>query len=165
MEQTKYLVVGSSHAALEAVTAIRMHDAEGSLTLLTRDTHLPYSPTVLPYVVSGRSPADSIFLRDEKFFEANRVAYKRGSALKALHAERNTAELADGSEIAYEKILLATGAAPAIPPIPGLDQVSYHVLRTLDDATKLNAAWWACMPQRIWSKPEPRSPLWKWPSN
>ncbi len=140
MEQTKYLVVGSSHAALEAVTAIRMHDAEGSLTLLTRDTHLPYSPTVLPYVVSGRSPADSIFLRDEKFFEANRVAYKRGSALKALHAERNTAELADGSEIAYEKILLATGAAPAIPPIPGLDQVSYHVLRTLDDATKLNAA-------------------------
>ena len=40
MEQTKYLVVGSSHAALEAVTAIRMHDAEGSLTLLTRDPHL-----------------------------------------------------------------------------------------------------------------------------
>jgi phenylglyoxylate dehydrogenase epsilon subunit len=55
MEQTKYLVVGSSHAALEALTAIRMHDAEGSLTLLTRDPHLPYSPTVLPYVVSGRS--------------------------------------------------------------------------------------------------------------
>ena len=41
MEQTKYLVVGSSHAALEAVTAIRMHDPEGSLTLLTRDPHLP----------------------------------------------------------------------------------------------------------------------------
>jgi hypothetical protein len=61
MEQTKYLVVGSSHAALEAVTAIRMHDAEGSLTLLTRDPHLPYSPTVLPYVVSGRSAPDASF--------------------------------------------------------------------------------------------------------
>jgi phenylglyoxylate dehydrogenase epsilon subunit len=140
MEHTKYLVVGSSHAALEAVTAIRMHDAEGSLTLLTRDPHLPYSPTVLPYVVSGRSAPDGIFLRDEKFFADKHVALKRGTALKALHAERNTAELADGSEIAYEKILLATGASPAIPPIPGLDQVSYHVLRTLDDATRLNAA-------------------------
>ncbi len=140
MEQTKYLVVGSSHAALEAVTAIRMHDAEGSLTLLTRDPHLPYSPTVLPYVVSGRSSPDGIFLRDEKFFADKRVALKRGTALKVLHAERNTAELADGSEIAYEKILLATGASPAIPPIPGIEQVSYHVLRTLDDATKLNAA-------------------------
>ncbi|MCK9382782.1 MAG: FAD-dependent oxidoreductase [Sulfuritalea sp.] len=140
MEHTKYLVVGSSHAALEAVTAIRMHDADGSLTLLTRDAHLPYSPTVLPYVVSGRSAADDVFLRDETFFATNRVEFKRGSALKALHAARNAAELADGSEIAYEKLLLATGAAPAIPPIPGIDQVSYHVLRTLDDATKLHAA-------------------------
>lgn len=140
MEQTKYLVVGSSHAALEAVTAIRMHDANGSLTLLTRDPHLPYSPTVLPYVVSGRSAPDGIFLRDEQFFADNHVALKRGTALKALHAERNVAELADGSEIGYEKILLATGAAPAIPPIPGIETVAYHVLRTLDDATKLNAA-------------------------
>lgn len=140
MEQTKYLVVGSSHAALEAVTAIRMHDPEGSLTLLTRDPHLPYSPTVLPYVVSGRSAPDGIFLRDEKFFADKRIALKRGTALKALHADRNAAELADGSEIAYEKILLATGASPAIPPIPGIDTVSYHVLRTLDDATRLNAA-------------------------
>jgi phenylglyoxylate dehydrogenase epsilon subunit len=73
MEHTKYLVVGSSHAALEAVTAIRMHDTEGSLTLLTRDPHLPYSPTVLPYVVSGRSAPDAIFLRDEKFFAKQRV--------------------------------------------------------------------------------------------
>jgi len=140
MERTKYLIVGSSHAALEAVTAIRMHDPEGSLTLLTRDTHLPYSPTVLPYAVSGRSAPDGIFLRDEKFFADHHVQLKRGTALKALHAERNAAELADGSEIAYEKILLATGASPAVPPIPGLDQVAYHVLRTLDDATKLNAA-------------------------
>lgn len=140
MEQTKYLVVGSSHAALEAVTAIRMHDGEGSLTLLTNDAHLPYSPTVLPYVVSGHSTPAQIFLRDEDFFTGNKVSYRRGAALKTLHAGRNTAELADGSEIAYEKILLATGASPAIPPIPGIDTVKYHVLRTLDDATALNAA-------------------------
>jgi phenylglyoxylate dehydrogenase epsilon subunit len=140
MEQTKYLVVGSSHAALEAVAAIRMHDGTGSLTLLTRDPHLPYSPTVLPYVVSGRSAADGIFLRDDKFFAGNDVQLRRGVALKNLHTERNVAELADGSEIAYEKILLATGASPAIPPIPGIDQVSYQVLRTLDDATKLHEA-------------------------
>ena len=140
METTKYLVVGSSHAALEALTAIRMHDTEGSLTMLTRDAHLPYSPTVLPYVVSGRSAPDTVFLRDEKFFARQKISLRRGTALKALHPARNTAELADGSQIAYEKILLATGASPAIPPIPGIDQVSYHVLRTLDDATRLNAA-------------------------
>ncbi len=140
MEHTKYLVVGSSHAGLEAMTAIRMHDADGSLMLLTRDTHLPYSPTVLPYVVSGRSAVDSVFLRDDAFFADKRIEFKRGAELKALHTQRNVAELADGSEVAYEKVLLATGAAPAIPPMTGIEQVSYHVLRTLDDATRLNAA-------------------------
>jgi hypothetical protein len=140
MEHTKYLVVGSSHAALEAVSAIRMHDAEGSLMLLTRDTHLPYSPTVLPYVVSGRSAVDDIFLRDDGFFAANRIEFKRGAELKTLRTQSNVAELEDGSAVGYEKILLATGAAPAVPSIAGIDTVSYHVLRTLDDATRLNAA-------------------------
>ncbi|MCK0505408.1 NAD(P)/FAD-dependent oxidoreductase, partial [Aromatoleum anaerobium] len=63
MEQTQYLVVGSSHAALEAISAIRMHDATGTLTVVTRDAHLPYSPTVLPYVVSGKSAPERVFLR------------------------------------------------------------------------------------------------------
>lgn len=140
MEQTQYLVVGSSHAALEAITAIRMHDPDGTLTLVTRDGHLPYSPTVLPYVVSGRSAPDNVFLRDTEFFERNHVELRLGVALNRLHTDRNVAELADGAEIAYEKVVLATGAAPAIPPIPGIDKVSYHVLRTLDDATRLRAA-------------------------
>jgi len=140
MQTTKYLIVGSSHAALEAVNAIRRHDADGSLTLATRDTHLPYSPTVLPYVVSGKSAAERVFLRDDGFFAAQRVDFRRGTALAALHAGRKVAQFADGGEIAYEKILLATGAAPVLPPIPGIDQVRFHVLRTLDDALGLHAA-------------------------
>ncbi|WP_174718442.1 NADH-dependent phenylglyoxylate dehydrogenase subunit epsilon [Azoarcus sp. DN11] len=140
IEHTKYLIAGSSHAALEAINAIRMHDPEGSLTVVTRDSHLPYSPTVLPYVVSGKSAPARIFLRDEDFFARNKVSYRPESALKALHADRNTAELADGSSVVYEKLLLATGASPAIPPIPGIDTVSFHVLRTLDDALKLRGA-------------------------
>lgn len=140
MEQTQYLIVGSSHAALEAITAIRMHDKDGSVTLVTRDPHLPYSPTVLPYVVSGRSAPENVYLRDAAFFEQNKVNYRPGVALKALHAARNVAELADGTEIGYAKVVLATGAAPAIPPIPGIDKVDYHVLRTLEDAKRLNIA-------------------------
>lgn len=140
MQTTKYLVVGSSHAALEAVNAIRRHDPEGSLTLATRDTHRPYSPTVLPYVVSGKSSADRVFLRDERFFTELRVSYRPGDALASVDAGRKVARFAGGDEIAFEKVLLATGASPVRPPIPGLDQVHCHVLRTLDDATGLLSA-------------------------
>ncbi len=140
MEHTRYLIAGSSHAALEAITAIRMHDAEGTITVVTRDAHLPYSPTVLPYVVSGKSAPEQIFLRDDDFFARNRVAYRPNAALVGLDAAANVARLADGTALGFDKLLLATGATPVIPPIPGIDAVDYHVLRTLDDALRLREA-------------------------
>ena len=66
MPSTKYLIIGSSHAGLSALDAIRLQDTEGSVTLVTRDENLPYSPTILPYVVSGDADPETIFLRDEK---------------------------------------------------------------------------------------------------
>lgn len=140
MEQVQYLVVGSSHAALEAIDAIRMHDREGSLALVTRDAREPYSPTILPYVVSGRSAPDNVHLRKAEYFLEHRVACTFGRALVRIEPKRNIATLSDGAEIVYDKLLLATGAAPALPPIPGIETVPYHVLRTLDDALTLKAA-------------------------
>jgi phenylglyoxylate dehydrogenase epsilon subunit len=140
MGQTKYLIAGSSHAALEALNAIRMLDEDGSVTLVTSDARMPYSPTVLPYVVSGRSRPETVGLRDEAYFAAKRVHFLRGAALTGLDAERSTVTLETGEEWHYEKLLLATGARPAIPPIDGLEDVPYHVLRSMDDALQLHAA-------------------------
>jgi len=139
MEHTHYLIVGASHAALSALHAIRLHDAEQEVTLLTRDDSLPYSPTVLPYVVSGRSDPGRVFLRDESYFARQKVNYRRGARVQKVDAEGSAVELADGSKIAFDKLLLATGAAPMLPAIPGLSGLKFHVLRTLADAVALRA--------------------------
>ena len=81
---SKYLMVGSSHAALEAAAAIRIIDYRGTLTLLTRDAHLPYSPTILPYVVSGRSQPDNVQLRDAAYFRANAIDFVSGAEVVSL---------------------------------------------------------------------------------
>jgi phenylglyoxylate dehydrogenase epsilon subunit len=52
----------------------------------------------------------------------------------------HTVTLATGKTLEYEKLLLATGAAPSLPPVEGLGKVSYHVLRTLEDALRLRRA-------------------------
>jgi phenylglyoxylate dehydrogenase epsilon subunit len=135
-----YLIVGASHAALAAVAAIRMHDPAGSITMLSKDDALPYSPTVLPYVVSGRSKPDSISLRDDAYFSSHQVDYIRGRTLAKVDAAANLVRLSSGEEIGFAKLLLATGAAPLLPPIPGLDSVDFHVLRTLSDARDLRDA-------------------------
>jgi phenylglyoxylate dehydrogenase epsilon subunit len=140
MERTHYLIVGASHAALSALHAIRLHDAEQEVTLLTRDDSLPYSPTVLPYVVSGRSDPGRVFLRDEGYFAKHKVNYLRGARVQKVDAGASAVELADGSRIAFDKLLLATGAAPMLPAIPGLAGLKFHVLRTLADAVSLRAA-------------------------
>ena len=137
---SKYVIVGSSHAALEAATAIRLIDGDGKLTMLTRDARLPYSPTILPYVVSGRSQPDKVMLRDEAYFRANGIDYVLDAAVVALDSERQSLRLATGETWRYDRLLIATGAAPARPPISGLRDVPHHVLRTMQDAVELREA-------------------------
>lgn len=140
MPHTRYLVVGASHAGLEAVTAIRHWDAEGSLTVLSREAHRPYSPTILPYVVSGRSRPERVALKDAAWFDARKVDLRCGEELVSIDTAGAVARTASGMEWRYERLLLATGAAPAVPPVHGLADVRFHVLRTLDDALALRDA-------------------------
>lgn len=140
MHETHYLIVGASHAALSALHAIRMVDSTRPVTMVSRDDALPYSPTALPYVVSGRSLPEKLPLKDDAYFAAESVAYLRGRTVARIDAADRRARLADGAEIRFEKLLLATGATPVVPPVPGLRDVPFHVLRTLDDAVRLRAA-------------------------
>ncbi len=137
---SKYIIVGSSHAALEAATAIRLIDAEGALTLLTRDAHLPYSPTILPYLVSGRARPDKVVLRGQNYFRDNAIAYVPGAAAVSLDPALESLRLESGETWRYDRLLIATGAAPALPPVRGLDDVPFHVLRSMDDAVDLRQA-------------------------
>jgi phenylglyoxylate dehydrogenase epsilon subunit len=140
MQACTYLIVGSSHAGLTALDAIRMNDPDSPLVMATGEAHLPYSPTVLPYVVSGRSVPEKVALRDQGYFERQKVAFLMGARLRSLDAASRLAHFEDGRQIRFEKVLLATGAAPILPPIPGLKDVAFHVLRTMDDALSLKSA-------------------------
>ncbi len=137
MPETKYLIVGGSHAGLAALDAIRLVDPEGPVTLVTKEDHLPYSPTVLPYVFSGLADPERVFLRDRRFFQDWGVTFMPGVEVKELDAGAAKVMLGDGSELSYQKALFATGARPLLPPIEGLSSAPFCVLRTLNDALAL----------------------------
>jgi len=137
---SKYLIVGSSHAAIEAATAIRLIDADGTLTMLTRDRRPPYSPTILPYVVSGRAQPDAVTLRDNGYFRDAAIAFVPGAAVVSLDPAQSCLRLASAETWHYDRLLIATGAAAALPPVGGLADVPFHVLRSMDDAVKLRDA-------------------------
>jgi len=139
MHRTKYLIIGSSHAGLSALDAIRLQDKEGPLTLVTQESCLPYSPTILPYVLSGQARRDKVFLRDQKSLDSLSVVFKPLAKVVAMDGRSRQVTLESGEKIEYEKLLLATGAAAKRPPVAGLEAVSHHVLRTLEDALNLRS--------------------------
>lgn len=137
MIQTKYLIVGCSHAGLSAVDAIRLQDETGSITMVSREPTLPYSPTILPYVICGEKQPNQIDLRDQAYFDDLDVSFMPDIAVTGVDAAGKTVVLDTGKTIQFEKLLLATGADATIPPFPGIETVPYQVVRTLDDALKL----------------------------
>ncbi|MDF1554154.1 MAG: FAD-dependent oxidoreductase [Deferrisomatales bacterium] len=137
LTQTKYLIVGCSHAGLAATEAIRLADETGSVAIVSRETGPVYSPTILPYVMSGEKGPGDIHLREPVDFEQLRVARLAGAAVKGVDAARRTVLCESGRLIEYEKLLLATGADATVPPFPGIESVPYLVVRTLEDAVQL----------------------------
>ena len=110
------------------------------VTLLTRDARLPYSPTILPYVVSGRSQPDNVVLRNAAWFRDNAVAFVPGATVVAVDPAQSRLRLESGETWTYERLLIATGATPALPPVRGLADIPFHVLRSMDDAIELRNA-------------------------
>ncbi len=137
MINTKYLLIGSGHAALSAIDGIRMQDENGPILMTGAEGRSPYSPTILPYVIAGRKDPSKTQLKDEAFFKTRKVIFMEKDPVKVLNSVMSRAYLESGKEVSYEKVLVATGAVPQVPSIPGLDDCPYEVLRTMEDALKI----------------------------
>lgn len=137
MLNTKYLLIGASHASLSAIEGIRMKDESGPILMVGSEGKLPYSPTILPYIITGKKNPLKAYLRDVSTLEKDRVTYISGDPVVRLDSAASKAYLSSGIEISYEKALIGTGAYPLVPHIPGIEQCSYEVLRTMDHALKI----------------------------
>lgn len=134
---TDYLIIGNSAAGVSAAEAIRRVDAEGSITIVGDEPHAAYGRPLISYLVEGKTTEDRMRFREDGFYERMGIQTLLGPSCEAvsLDAESHAVELKDGTRISYETCLVATGSAPFVPPIEGLDGKSnVHAFLTLDDA-------------------------------
>jgi len=134
---TNYLIIGASHAGLSALDAIRRCDDEASLTLVTTEKRPPYSPTALPYVISGKTDPEKTDIRTSRYFEDLGVNYINGASATRIDTQTCQVTLDNGNTIEYKKLLIATGAAALVPPISGIEEVEFSCIRTMADAEKI----------------------------
>jgi NADPH-dependent 2,4-dienoyl-CoA reductase/sulfur reductase-like enzyme len=130
------LVVGASLAGLRAVETLRGGGFEGRLTLLGAEPHLPYDrPPLSKELLAGEWEHDRTVLRRQPYDELA-LEIRLGTPATVLDLSAREVEVAGGERIAFDGLVIATGATPRVlPGLPQLDGVG--TLRTLDDSLAL----------------------------
>lgn len=134
----KIVIIGNGPAAIAAAETVRQLDGGCEIVMLSKEDMPFYSPCPLAEYIEGSVSRDSLFLRDRAFYETNRITTLFGCPVVAVDtaARRVRYGGAQGGEIeGYDRLLIAAGAAPIMPPIPGLkDTPGVFAMKTLADA-------------------------------
>lgn len=135
--ETNYLILGASHAGLSALEAIRRYDPEASITIVTAEPDHLYSPTALPYVIAGKTSKGFMDIRSDDYFKRLNANLIKGAEAVQVDTDKKQVRFKNNNTIQYEKLLIATGASAAVPAVPGMDEVDYFCIRTMEDATMI----------------------------
>ena len=133
----QYVIIGNSTAATFAIEGIRAVDRAGSITVISDETRPAYGRPLISYYLYGRIKLENTDYRSASFYTDNGVTVKYGVRAEKIDPEKKNVALSDGSTIGYDKLLVATGSSPLVPPAEGLDTVQYHTFMTMDSALAL----------------------------
>jgi NADPH-dependent 2,4-dienoyl-CoA reductase/sulfur reductase-like enzyme/nitrite reductase/ring-hydroxylating ferredoxin subunit len=131
----KVVIVGGGAAGFAAAEMLRREQYRGSIVMLSNDAAAPVDrPNLSKDYLAGTAPEDWVPLRPQSFYADNRIDLRLNADVKAIDPRSREVVLADGSKIAFDRLLLATGAEPVRLPIPGADSPHVHTLRSLADS-------------------------------
>ena len=137
----KYLLVGGGVASYAAARAIRELDAEGALMLVGQEINRPYHrPPLSKAFLRRQTSRESLFAAEPGWFRASNVELRTGRRASHLDVARHTATLDNGEEVSFDKLLLATGAAPAHLAVPGAQLPNLFYLQAVEDVIALHHA-------------------------
>ncbi|MCZ4353755.1 FAD-dependent oxidoreductase [Roseovarius aestuarii] len=133
----RFLIVGASLAGLRAAEALRNSNYKGEIAIVGAETHLPYNrpPLSKQILLGSQSPEDLSFPISDDLD----VTWHLGSAATGLNIADREVTLENGKVLSYDRLLIATGVTPFLPPLPNIDVPGVHSLRTIDDARQLCA--------------------------
>ncbi|MDR2670589.1 MAG: FAD-dependent oxidoreductase [Oscillospiraceae bacterium] len=138
MKTKQYVIIGNSAAAIGCVEGIRQLDKAGAVTIVSREPHHTYSRPLISYLLGGKTDRQRMRYRDADFYETHGVRPLLGHTALSLDPAQKTVALDDGQVLPYDKLLVATGSVPFVPPMEGLDLVSKKfTFLSLDDADAL----------------------------
>lgn len=132
-----YVILGAGPAGVTAAETLRSVDPNASITLIGGEPEPPYSRMALPYYIYGKIDEGGTHLRqDPEHYDKLRIRYIMGRC-GGIDAGEKKLYLSTGEVLPYDKLLIATGANPILPPIPGSNHDGVETCWTLEDGRKI----------------------------
>jgi 3-phenylpropionate/trans-cinnamate dioxygenase ferredoxin reductase subunit len=136
-----FVIVGAGLAGAKAAETLREEGFTGRIVLIGTEPERPYErPPLSKDVLLGAAPRDSVFVHEPGWYAGHDVDLRTGTTAVGIDRTRRVVELDGGTEIGYDRLLLATGATPRPLPVPGADLGGVLQLRTLADMERISAA-------------------------
>src|SRR5215213_9487329 len=110
---------------------------DAHLTLIGEEPYDFYNRMAITRLVSESASIDSLYLNRRDWAESRRIEYRRGVAATVIDRANRQVETDDGRRIPYDRLVIATGARPYVPPIEGFGVAGSFVVRTIDDAVQI----------------------------
>ncbi|MGG2468976.1 NAD(P)/FAD-dependent oxidoreductase [Paraclostridium bifermentans] len=133
-----YVVLGASAAGINAIKVLRELDEKANITLISKDEHI-YSRCMLHHIISEHRTLDSLNFVETKFDEKYNISWKKSCTVNNIDIENKEVSILEtGEKVKYDKLLIATGASSAMPPIKNLKKVKHvYGLRNIEDAYEI----------------------------
>ena len=131
----KVVIVGGGAGGISTASNLRRLDKEVEIIVLTRDNHVSYSPCAIPYVLSDRIHSfDDIVMRSVDDYKAKNIDVMLETEVTAVDSAKKTITYSTKGEaektMSYDKLVLATGGSPFVPPMKGVDLEGVFKIRT-----------------------------------
>ncbi|MEA2151408.1 MAG: assimilatory nitrate reductase electron transfer subunit, partial [Solirubrobacteraceae bacterium] len=134
------VIVGGGIAGQAVCEAVRERDRDVPVTLVCAEPCAPYDRVRLSEIlVSGEDP-QTLELRPPEWYDDNDVTLLVGRTVTWVDQARGVLGIDDREELAFDKLVLATGSQPLMPPIPGIDLPGVHPFRGPEDCDAIRRA-------------------------
>jgi nitrite reductase (NADH) large subunit len=136
-EAIRIVIIGSGIAGLSCAEEIRNSSDKAEIILISEDTSLPYYRLNLTRYLANEIDRESLYIYPQSFYDEKRIKLISGKKVSEIVKVNKQVQLNDGTYIDYDKLIIANGAHPFVPPIAGNELSNVITVRNLEDADYL----------------------------
>jgi NADH oxidase (H2O2-forming) len=132
----RFLIIGNGIAGNTAAGMIRHLDATSEITIVSDEKHSFYTACALPHYLAGDLKKRGLFVKTRPDYRKDRISLRFGCRVVSLHP-KDKQVLLEGEQLDYDRLIIATGSRPFLPPIEGIKLPGVCTFKYLDDAVRI----------------------------